>query len=432
MELKLIKNNEELIIQEYASNLIALVDDGEICLNTGELIDNLLKDNYVQGSYAAAIKENNQVILTRDPVGSQKIFYFISKKDNTIFISNNFIDLSQKVSLDYIRSVERGTVISINSNKEIKKMMKKSKHIKSDIRTIRHQLKKYISGINKKNYDRVFVCLSGGLDSSIIASLSKEMNSQINLITGVLMNNDEVSKFNNSGKYDIEKFFDCFNSEKIARELNLNHEIVPILKKKITQNIKEIMYACQDWRDYNVHCATLNFYLAKYIHENNPKGKVAVITGDFMNEVFADYTSEYINNIEYYKQPQTSQLARQRFFVKGLDTSDREVGIFNYYGIDCYQPYSSVIENYCIIGEKLFTNEPAKYHFNSKLINNKLLKCVGNKKTRAQSGDTDGGILGHYINNNYDQKELERLFCKFFNFNKKSLSDFIQIGSYRV
>ncbi len=432
MKLKLIKNNEELIIQEYTSNLIALADDGKICLNIGDLMDNLLKGNYLQGSYAVAIKENNQIILMRDPVGSQKIFYFISEKDNSILISNNFIDLSQKVSLDYIRSVERGTIISVNSNKEIKKKMKRNKHIKSDIGNIKNRLKNYISGINKKNYDRLFVCLSGGLDSSIIASLSKEIDTQVNLITGVLMNNDEGNRFNESGRYDTEKFFDCSNSEKIASELKLNHEIVPILKKKVTENIKEIMYACQDWRDYNVHCATLNFYLAKYINKNYPEEKVAVITGDFMNEVFADYTSEYINNIEYYKQPLTSQLARQRFFVKGLDTSDREVGIFKYFGIDCYQPYSSVIDNYCNIGEKLFDNEPAKYHFNSKLINKKLLKCVGNKKTRAQSGDTDGGILGHYINNKYDQKELEKLFCKFFNFKRKSLNDFIQIGSYRV
>ena len=61
-----------------------------------------------------------------------------------------------------------------------------------------------------------------------------------------------------------------------------------------------------------------------------------------MNEYVADYTSEVINGVEYYPQIKQSNTIKQRFFIKGLDSSDRENGIFNYFNIPIFQPYSFV------------------------------------------------------------------------------------------
>ena len=40
----------------------------------------------------------------------------------------------------------------------------------------------------------------------------------------------------------------------------------------------------------------------------------------------------------YYKQLRTNQKIRQRFFIK-IDSSAREVGVFEYFGIQNFQPY---------------------------------------------------------------------------------------------
>ena len=52
----------------------------------------------------------------------------------------------------------------------------------------------------------------------------------------------------------------------------------------IKSNLKKILYSCQDWRDYNVHCAVINFACAKFIKSRFKNKKLAVVTGDFMNE----------------------------------------------------------------------------------------------------------------------------------------------------
>ena len=40
-----------------------------------------------------------------------------------------------------------------------------------------------------------------------------------------------------------------------------------------------------------------------------------------MNEYFADYEEEKFEGKTYYKQLRTNQKIRQRFFIKGLDSS---------------------------------------------------------------------------------------------------------------
>ena len=70
-------------------------------------------------------------------------------------------------------------------------------------------------------------------------------------------------------------------------------------KENIFYNLKKIMYSCQDWRDYNVHCASINFIIAKHLNKKNTC-KLPLFTGDFMNEICADYNTEVYNNKKYY------------------------------------------------------------------------------------------------------------------------------------
>lgn len=151
-----------------------------------------------------------------------------------------------------------------------------------------------------------------------------------------------------------------------------------------------------------------------------------------MNEFVADYEPEFFDNKEYYKQLDCNKKVRQRFLINGLDSSDREVGVFNYFSLPAYQPYSALIDTYKNIPLKILNNFNFKPNVNGRLIPKKLFNLVLKKKNRAQIVDGNGGILGFFIKNKMDQSFLYRFFRKQFKLNKKWQDSLFNIGMYRV
>ena len=73
-----------------------------------------------------------------------------------------------------------------------------------------------------------------------------------------------------------------------------------------------------------------------------------------------------------------------------------------------------------------------KHELNKKLISNKIYKLISKKKVRAQVGGNNQGILKYMVKNKIFQKNLEKMFCKYFNLSKNFISTFINIGTYRT
>ena len=221
--------------------------------------------------------------------------------------------------------------------------------------------------IKKKYGNSCYVCLSGGLDSTLIAYFAKKIFKNVVLLTAY-----EKDK----GK----KSFDLKHSSQIARKLKLKHIKIPFNLKEQLKDLKNIMYASQDWRDYNIHCAFLNFAIAKHINKNLKK--LPVLTGDMMNEFFADYDSEIFKGETFYNIPKCKKKKknRQRFFIRSLDSSDREIGIFNFFRIPLFQPYSVVVSDYENLPEKIINKENSKYIVNGKFIPDSLFKISIKKK----------------------------------------------------
>ena len=151
-----------------------------------------------------------------------------------------------------------------------------------------------------------------------------------------------------------------------------------------------------------------------------------------MNEYVADYESEMIDGVEYYPQVKQSNAVRQRYFIKGLDSSDRENGVFNYFNIPIFQPYSFIDLYYKKLPKKYLDRKNIKHELNRKLIDNTIYRLVSKKKVRAQVGDRGMGILSYMIKNKIFQKNLEQMFCKYFNLRKDFISSFIDVGTYRT
>ena len=54
------------------------------------------------------------------------------------------------------------------------------------------------------------------------------------------------------------------------------------------------------------------------------------------------------------------------------------------------------------------------------------------KKIRAQITDREGGILNYFIQENFSQKRILRIFCKNFNFSENWTRKFITFGKYKI
>ena len=407
---------------------VAMGDDGLFLSSKSDIAQVLMRGSGLEGTYSFALMlDDERAFLARDSLGTRKLFYFRDFDNEILYVSNNFLELTDRFDAKHIFSVPKGGYLIINS-KEVcrtKHHEQKNGPLEFDIKHVESVLANFFKYLRLELKKKPVICLSGGLDSTIIAYYATKEFGRIDVVTGVLRSQDS-----SLGCLDDDS--DFAHAQQIANWLNAIFRPVFINHNAIMNNLADILRASQDWRDYNVHCAALNYFLAKNIEDAFDKEKYVILTGDFMNEIFADYTSEFFQGKEYYKQPNFSQKTRQRFFMNGLDTSDREIGVFSRFNLDCIQPYSFIANYYRRLTDSQLSLYNSKYAFNGQIIPDSLLKRVAQSKVRAQVGDKNGGILGHFINSGLSPDKLLEFFCKSFSLDQNFLNQFIQVGAYKI
>ncbi len=371
------------------------------------------------GQFASVIEVEEGIYkAVRDPLGIGKMFY-TETKDGKIHFSDNFASLFNFKSP--IFSVPTGAMVKIgtggqrelirklgiypmiNENLDKKAFEKENSAVLNDFRLhIENRLKVLFTSF--RNYEAegwtFFVALSGGLDSSIIASYAAKYLDKPIACT-----------------LDLGKSEDSEKSQKIAGYLGIDHLVFSTEQKEIIEALEGAPSLCQDYRDFNVHCATLNILLAKNIKryvQSNPdleKNKVIVLTGDLMNEFTCDYEGEKIGDVEYYRLPKVEKKELQNTLIRGLDTSDREISVFKAYGLHCIQPYAMLYDLYESLSEDILETSDPKKLLNSFLVDKDLLTFMPKVKLRAQVGSRENmGILGlchsKGINNKVFRKNL--------------------------
>ncbi len=377
------------------------------------------------GQFSFSCQKGKYTYLGRDILGTKKLFFTVYKKK--IYSSKNFIDLLKKKKFlnDNIFSCPKGKVLKFEEDRLVKVFDISPKEIfyrkkKNNLKIVDQKLN-FLFRELKKKYSKVVVALSGGLDSTIILDKAKKYFQSNTYAATCSLQKNKASKLTE----------DMIHAENISKELKVQHIKILFDEKFVIKNLNKILYTSQDWRDYNVHCAVINYVLAQNIKKKFNLKKTVLITGDFMNEYFADYEEEKFEGKTYYKQLRTNQKIRQRFFIKGLDSSAREVGVFEYFGIQNFQPYFIVKSNYESLKEKELNFKNAKYNYNKLLINKKLFKLINSKKIRAQSDPFNGGIIGIFHSNGISSKDLINKFKNIFLVNDKFIKNFINVGSYK-
>lgn len=229
----------------------------------------------------------------------------------------------------------------------------------------------------------VFIALSGGLDSSIIAATARQF-----------LRNPVACTLDLGRSEDAEK------SALIAREIDIERVVFGTSEEEIVAAISESPVLCQDYRDFNVHCTALNLLLARNIraiadNRNVPRNKAIVLTGDTMNEFTCDYAAEVIDGKEYYRLPRVNKKMLQHMLIGGLDTSDREVLPFKQYNLACVQPFAATYDLYLRLPESVLQLDNVKRVLNGHLVPDAVLNLLPKSKLRAQVGSKETmGVLG--------------------------------------
>ena len=269
----------------------------------------------------------------------------------------------------------------------------------------------------------VFVCLSGGLDSSGVAALAREV-----FPTMVAVSFD-LKRPGGSSSDDRRE------GARVARDLG-----VPLLEATVTHDelldhLDMVLVEGVDWRDFNVHAALVNAVLAQAIASATEAGGSAIVlTGDLSNEFLVDYEPESHKGAAYYRLPRLRPIALRASLVRGLDTCHREIGVFAAFGLRVVQPYAVASDAYLSLSEEFLRQENRKQVL-SRAIFGALIPdhTYRRKKVRAQMGSAiGGGVLAACLDRGIDQDWLRHRFCKLHEIDDVSeLDRFMRAGRYR-
>ena len=396
------------------------------------------------GQYAYAHAAADCVLMARDPIGCNKLFYGYNQ-ESVLVVANRVTQLwDYGVKMADIFSCPPGEIISVSKKGVARvaggnwvngKYKVPDFDVKNFQKCVKQNLSQTFKNLNAQFQGyKVVVCLSGGLDSSIIASYSAQYFNDVTVASFTYLCDHDMSSYieNANCKNWDSASHDFACAAQVAKQLGLSFLPVVRSKQTVASVVVPSVVLGQDWRDFNVHCATVNLFLAQGIREAFPNENVLVLTGDLMNEFVCDYQSEIIDGEVYYDVPKMPLARRRQFFVRGLDAGDREIGVFSSYGLMTCQPYGAVFADYMSVPQDILEQPNAKQILNAPLLPDNLMQYVGKSKVRAQVGGDDFGTLGVYRNLRVSTNELKHIWCNRFQMQSPAdCEQLIQFGRYR-
>jgi asparagine synthetase B (glutamine-hydrolysing) len=378
--------------------------------------------------------------LARDQLGVNKLFYTIDD-DGSVVSSNYLIDLlAEGRSWRDVWSVPSGHHVLIDTESRTLELTKYAPlaynetaseampAIEPYARRIRERFESVFRSMREALGGReLFVTLSGGLDSSTIAVLAREYLGAFTAITFAI----------DPGDGRAPRSEDLATAERLASDLGVPFVPVIVSADEVVDRIDDVLVYGQDWRDFNVHCGLVNACIGHAIGSRpRTEGEPApvLLTGDTMNELLADYKTESYAGHEFYRLPRLAPARLRRTLVGGLDSGDREIGLFGHYGVAALQPFALCAEELVALPPEHVNSERAKQAIMRQVMGDQVPEYVyARPKTRAQSASADmgGGTLSLLTDRGIDADWLASRFGQLFSIDRDALGQLIRAGFYR-
>lgn len=293
-------------------------------------------------------------------------------------------------------------------------------------REVRDLLDRYLAAIAARHSGApTYVCLSGGLDSSGIALVvADHFPDAIAVSFDLSLRGSEPSE-------------DRRAAIRLAAELGLPLLEATVTPEVLLESLDAVLRDGVDWRDFNVHAGLVNAALAAAIAEDARAAgqRPLVFTGDLANEFLVDYQEERYRGQAYYSLPRVAPRALRSFLVRGLDTSHREVGVFEAWKLALIQPYAVAVDAYMRLPESFLRLPDSKERLCRAIFASRIPGYVLSRpKARAQVGGSDqaGGVLAACVDRGIDTGVLRRRFARLHQVaDDRSLDRFIRAGRYR-
>jgi asparagine synthetase B (glutamine-hydrolysing) len=392
----------------------------------------------LQGRFACvSTGSDGDVTLARDRLGLNKLFMAVHESGR-IVAANYLCDLvGHGVPFEAIHSVPAGYVVRIAPRNDFVEVSRYGDprnragsapaSVGDVASSIRVELEVWFARLARQfSHRRICICLSGGLDSALIAALARKYFSDVVAYT---------YSFTGPGSEMSE---DAMSAERLARSLQIPFRLVPAGEDDLHAAVDAALCYGQDWRDFNVHCAIVNEIVARAIRQDAEKAggtPPLVLTGDLANEFLADYEPVAYGGEEYYKLPRMKPFDLRRILIRGLDSGDREVGVFNHHGLEVVQLYGLIINQYHRLPPAFIGGKKSKQTLVRKIAGDLLPLFLFNRpKVRAQVGDSTAqtGILPLLIQRGHGADWLRRAFCRLLKIERPAFLDrFIRGGRYR-
>ncbi len=382
--------------------------------------------------------------LVRDALGVNKLFFAIGEAGE-VDSSNFLIDLVRRGHpLDSVWSVPSGHAIYIEPRSERLELARfsaltfgeKEKDpeerkgrghqamIRAHADRVRDELAKTFERLRDAIAGRpLYVTMSGGLDSTVIATLARE---HFGPFVGLSF------ELGDAGPSQDVEF-----AGRVAEQLGVEFVKVQPSGEELVSFLDDVLIYGQDWRDFNVHCGLVNWAIARAIaarHAGEAGPRPIVLTGDVMNELMADYSPVDFEGEQYYRLPRMSPGRLRRFLVAGLDTGDREVGIYSVHGVDILQPYAICADAYTRLPDALVGAERSKQDFVREMMGDRVPSYIYERpKVRAQVGSAEevGGTMALLLRHGHHSQRLASRFADLFGAEPESLGNLIRGGLYR-
>jgi asparagine synthetase B (glutamine-hydrolysing) len=392
------------------------------------------------GHYAIHLETPEGHVLARDPLGVNKLFFTI---DRGTVRSANYVHelLADGAALDRVWSVPSGHAVVIDPDAGTYALHKHHALRFDDSQTVelpvdlvervRGRLDVVFAGIAAIADGRsIYVCMSGGMDSTGVAVMARRWLGDVTAVTFALAE-EGAHRAGAGGPPD-----DLATARRLSADLGMPLLEVVRPGEAVLATLDDVLRYGQDWRDFNVHCGLVNEALAEAIAadaDGRGGGRPLVLTGDTMNELMADYTPVVYRGTTFYDLPRLPTAKLRRFLVGGLDSGDREVGIFGHHGIDVVQPYALCADAYAGVPAGALGDPRAKQALARSVFGEAVPEYVyARPKVRAQAASEEvGGTLGLLADRGIQGPELAARFARVLGVQPAELRGFIRAGFYR-
>ncbi len=230
----------------------------------------------IKGEFAFVIYDNNMVYACRDTFGIRPLYYSKSKSLDFLNISSELKGLTNNNSVD-LEAIRPNYIYEFNTLDKTITMTQNIVYIpieyNNDTSTIKNLL---IESVKKRLMtDRPLGCLlSGGLDSSLVASIASNILKE----KGLQLNTFSIGMENSS---------DAIYANIVAKHINSNHRHIFIEHTEWLKEIKNVIKIIESYDITTVRASCGQYMISKWIRENTDI-KVLLI-GDGSDELCSGY-----------------------------------------------------------------------------------------------------------------------------------------------